>query len=558
MRSASASAAERSTAVLLVARRAEASRLTSQTLSDGTGQGLASAYRMTMGVNCGTLAYVEAQDVVGGRYRLERPLGHGGMSVVWRAHDQVLGRAVAVKVLAGRYVQDQVFRNAIQREAKAVARLSHPHVASVHDYGESVDSDGESVPFVVMELLAGRSLAERIAASSMTPRMALRVSAQVAAALAAAHANGVVHRDVKPGNIMLTAAGAKVFDFGISALVGTSNTADQKGRIFGTLNYMAPERLVDGSVVAASDVYALGLLLCRLLTNQLPPWAGDPVAFLAKPSGAAIEPLPEIDGVPADVNELYLRCVARDPAQRPSAREAAVVLADAAGMRAPLGQSSTDIEDDSTNLTHDVGKFPTTVGTVRGSGRRWRRAAIGTSVLLAGAALAAGLAARLADIASAVGSAAAGGSGPGAMAETPGTHPTPGVPTIDPSANPSGGANLSGSSRPVAATIVAGAPGVTESADLPSAPSSTVESPTQAPLVPTTYNSAGGSIVVTCTNGKAELLSWTPAAGYTVKRHVKGPAARVAVSFKSDTATVGMIVTCQNNQPQLVIKDSDV
>jgi hypothetical protein len=150
-----------------------------------------------------------------------------------------------------------------------------------------------------------------------------------------------------------------------------------------------------------------------------------------------------------------------------------------------------------------------------------------------------------------------GGSGPSAVADTPDTYPTPGGPTADPSANPSGGANISGASRPVVATTIAGAPGVTESVDPPPAPSSTVESPTSAPQVATTFDSAGGSIVVTCANGKAELLSWTPADGYTVKRRVQGPAARVAVAFKSDTATVGMIVTCPNNQPRLVIKDSD-
>jgi serine/threonine protein kinase len=302
-------------------------------------------------------------------------------------------------------------------------------------------------------------------------------------------------------------------------------------------------------------VYALGLLLCRLLTNQLPGWAGDPIAFLAQPSVPAIEPLPEIDGVPADVNELYLRCVARDPAQRPSAREAAVVLAAAAGIRAPLGQSSTYLEDDSTSLTHDIEKISTTVGTSRRRRHR-QRALIGTSVVLVGAALAAVLAARSNGIAPAAGSAAVGGSGPGAVAETPDTYPTPGAPTTDPSENPSGGANISGASRPVVAATVAGAPGVTESADPPPAPSSTVESPTPV-QVATTFDSAGGSIVVTCANGKAELLSWTPADGYTVKRRVKGPAARVAVAFKSDTATVGMIVTCPNNQPRLVIKDSD-
>jgi serine/threonine-protein kinase len=470
------------------------------------------------------------------------------MSVVWRAQDQVLGRAVAVKVLAGRYADEQVFRTAIQREAKAAARLSHPHVANVYDYGESLDADGEPVPFVVMELLAGRSLADRIAESSMLPRVALRVCAQVAGALAAAHANDLVHRDVKPGNIMLTAAGAKVFDFGISAVAGAPDQADESGRIFGTLAYMAPERLVSGAVLAASDVYALGLLLCRLLTDRLPAWAGDPVAFLALPVPPQIEPLPEIEGVPEEVSELYQRCVARDPAQRPTAREAALVLAAAAGIRAPLGESSADLEDDSTNLTHDREKAATTVATVRDRGRHWKRAAIGLGVLVVGAGVVAGLAGAFRGTQPTQGESPAVDS-----VAVPVTSATPGATTTSPTATPTGTPRSTGTRLTSTGPSASAVPPAT------GGPSSTPEPTTPPPPAGVTLASDVGSIVVTCDGTVAQLLSVTPNDGFVEKRRVSGPAAKVRAVFKQKPGPrmLAMIVTCVNDTPHLETKDND-
>ena len=194
------------------------------------------------------------------------------MSEVWRADDEVLGRPVAVKVLAGQLAADPQLRATIQREARAAARLTHPHVTQVYDYGEATLPSGAVVPYLVMELVEGLNLADRLRAGPLPWPEAVRVAGQIAAALAAAHRIGVVHRDVKPGNVMLTDTGAKVLDFGIAALAGPHHPlAGQTGELLmGTPAYFAPERLDAGPPNPASDVYALGALLYRTLTGQAP------------------------------------------------------------------------------------------------------------------------------------------------------------------------------------------------------------------------------------------------------------------------------------------------
>lgn len=272
---------------------------------------------------------VNDQRVLGGRYRLEQQIGAGGMSVVWRAHDELLGRPVAVKVLSGGYRAAASPSDAILAEAQAAARLRHPNVTNVYDYGESTGEDGSRVPYVVMELLCGLSLADRLMSGPLPPNMALRVCAEVAAALAAAHENNVVHRDVKPGNIMLTSTGAKVFDFGIAAPAGQPDATDPAGRIMGTPAYVAPERLLGGTVVPETDVYSLGLLLFRLLTGEQ---GRPPDDAFADPA-----PLPPVAGVPPEVAAVYEACVDTDPRRRPTAGEAAAFLAAAAGVPLPVG-----------------------------------------------------------------------------------------------------------------------------------------------------------------------------------------------------------------------------
>ena len=262
------------------------------------------------------------------RYVLHERIGLGGMSEVWRADDEVLGRPVAVKALAAPLATDPHLRATIQREARAAARLTHPHVTHVYDYGEATLPGGAVVPYLVMELVDGRNLADRLAEGPLPWAEAVRVGGQVAAALAAAHRIGVVHHDIKPGNVMLTETGAKVLDFGIAALAGPHHPlAGQTGEVLmGTPAYFAPERLTAGPPDPASDVYALGALLYRTLTGRAPlPVQTWEDALEVHRRRTPVPPL-RIPGLPADIADLVLACLATDPARRPRAAQLATRL----------------------------------------------------------------------------------------------------------------------------------------------------------------------------------------------------------------------------------------
>jgi eukaryotic-like serine/threonine-protein kinase len=272
------------------------------------------------------------------------------MSVVWRAYDDVLQRPVAVKVLAGELACDPGLREAIRREAQAAARLSHPHIAGVYDYGEST-VDGEPSPFVVMELVTGEPLSALLSGGARLPwRQAAGICAQVAAALSEAHAHGVVHRDIKPGNVMIGRSGAKVVDFGISAIVGECDL-DEDGQLLGTPAYVAPERLDGGRAVTASDVYAVGVLLFRALTGRL-PWRVDTAQELLAahrdPGAAALSGLDDLTDVPAEVRQACRECLSRDPEQRPRSDDLARALGQASGVTVtfpnPVGSRVAGIE----------------------------------------------------------------------------------------------------------------------------------------------------------------------------------------------------------------------
>ncbi|WCN84147.1 serine/threonine-protein kinase [Micromonospora sp. LH3U1] len=251
------------------------------------------------------------------RYVLHERIGLGGMSEVWRADDDVLGRPVAIKVLAGQLAADPQLRATIQREARAAARLTHPHVTQVYDYAEANLAGGVVVPYLVMELVDGHNLADRLRTGPLPWPEAVRVAGQIAAALAAAHRIGVVHRDVKPGNVMLTDTGAKVLDFGIAALGGLDGQSGEP--LMGTPAYFAPERLAAGPPDPASDVYALGVLLYRTLTGRAPlPVQSWEDALEVHRRGTPVPPL-RVPGLPADIAELTVACMATNPADRPSA-----------------------------------------------------------------------------------------------------------------------------------------------------------------------------------------------------------------------------------------------
>jgi len=262
---------------------------------------------------------------LGYRYRLVDRLGQGGMASVWRALDQVLGRLVAVKVLASGLMADHDFLERFRVEARSAAQLSHPHITGVFDYGEWDLPDGQRVAFIVMELLDGESLAARLRRGPLPWPQAVAACAQIAEALAAAHRRGVVHRDVKPGNVVLTGAGAKVLDFGIAALTG-EEALTPSGGVLGTAAYVAPELLAGELVTPAADVYGLGVVLFEALTGE-PPAGGDGVA--------ARRPLEMLPGLPREITALGQRCLALRPAERPSSAEVAKRLRAALGSGAP-------------------------------------------------------------------------------------------------------------------------------------------------------------------------------------------------------------------------------
>ncbi|GAB1694167.1 serine/threonine-protein kinase [Krasilnikovia sp. M28-CT-15] len=265
---------------------------------------------------------MEAEQTLGGRYTLVDELGRGGTSVVWRARDQILGRDVAVKMLDRQHTTDPRSRARIRTEARAAAILPHPNIAQIHDYGESIQH-GQCVPYVVMELVDGVTLQDRVTTGLPTPREVFRICGQVAAALAAAHAAGLVHRDIKPANVMVTRTGAKVVDFGIAA---TAGPGEPEAELIGTPAYLAPERLTGPTVEPASDVYALGVLLHRLLAGESPWTVESTTELLSAHVHRPPNPLPPLAGVPNFVVDLINRCLRKDPAERPSAADVAVLL----------------------------------------------------------------------------------------------------------------------------------------------------------------------------------------------------------------------------------------
>ncbi|WP_433790432.1 serine/threonine-protein kinase [Actinoplanes sp. CA-252034] len=254
------------------------------------------------------------------RYRLVTLLETGGMAQVWRATDELLDRPVAVKLPAG----DTRAAHMAWREARLAARLSHPGIAAVHDYREAVRPDGSVAPFVVMELLSGETVAARLCdADGPVPwGEAVSIGAAVAEALAAAHAAGVVHRDIKPGNVMLCPGGVKLLDFGISAAAGEPDD-DDTGVSFGTPAYAAPERLDGKPAEPATDLYGLGVLLFEMVTGD-PPYDVNTWEELAAAQAHGPTPLPET--LPARLRELILRCLDDNPSRRPTAAQARRVL----------------------------------------------------------------------------------------------------------------------------------------------------------------------------------------------------------------------------------------
>jgi serine/threonine protein kinase len=273
---------------------------------------------------------------LGGRYRMGAPLAAGGMGEVWVARDPLLDRPVAVKVLGGALAGDGRAAERLRREARAAARLDHPNIARVLDLGEH---DGR--PYLVMELLEGESLAGRNdRAGPMAPGEAARVVAAVADALQAAHRAGVVHRDVEPGNVFLTAEGeVKVLDFGVASAAGEADLTT--GDLLGTAAYLAPERALGRPATPAADIYSLGVVLYELLAGRRPFEGGSDIELAMAHVNAHPEPLGLV--APSAPPFLVAACeqaMAKDPAARPRSAAAFARLlrspADAAPAARPV------------------------------------------------------------------------------------------------------------------------------------------------------------------------------------------------------------------------------
>lgn len=344
--------------------------------------------------------------LLGGRYQVGELLGYGGMAEVHRGRDLRLGRDVAIKMLRTDLARDRTFQERFRREAQNSASLNHPAIVAVYDTGEEIAPTGETLPFIVMEFVNGRTFKEVLAAEGrLMPRRALEITAEVCAALEFSHRHGIIHRDIKPGNVMMTLNGqVKVMDFGIArALAGGATTMTQTSAVIGTAQYLSPEQARGEAVDARSDVYAAGCVLFELLCGH-PPFVGDSPVSVAyqhvrEDPRAPSEINPDVN---PDVDAIVLKALAKNPLNRyQSAQEMrADVLRAAAGrpvMATPVLRDAETVAMGANAVTRPinaVGARPTAARV--GDPRRrkasaWVIAALSALGVLAVVALVAGL-----------------------------------------------------------------------------------------------------------------------------------------------------------------------
>ncbi|MFN2388255.1 MAG: Stk1 family PASTA domain-containing Ser/Thr kinase [Actinomycetota bacterium] len=327
----------------------------------------------------------------GGRYEVLEKVGSGGMAEVYRGRDELLGREVAIKILSERFSQDRSFVERFRREAQSAANLNHPNIVSLYDFG----SEDDQAYFIVMEFIDGRSLAEILTEERrLLPERAAEIASDVATALGRAHATGIVHRDIKPGNIMLTSTGqTKVTDFGIARAVGGAEqqAMTQTGMVIGTAAYLSPEQAQGGAIDARSDVYSLGIVLYEMLTGA-PPFTGDSPLSVAykhvrETAPAASQANPD---VPQALDAIVMKALAKNPDNRYATSEemhedlqrylagqrvlATPLLSDASTM------AQTRVKSSSTQVLQreDLDDAPP-----RGRGAVWALSALGILLLFA-------------------------------------------------------------------------------------------------------------------------------------------------------------------------------
>ncbi|MFB6391496.1 Stk1 family PASTA domain-containing Ser/Thr kinase [Polymorphospora sp. 2-325] len=341
--------------------------------------------------------------MLGGRYQVGELLGYGGMAEVHHGRDLRLGRDVAIKMLRTDLARDATFQMRFRREAQNAASLNHPAIVAVYDTGEEIAATGETIPFIVMEFVNGRTLKEVLAAEGrLMPRRALELTADMCAALEFSHRHGIIHRDIKPGNVMLTQNGAvKVMDFGIArALASGATTMTQTSAVIGTAQYLSPEQARGEAVDARSDVYAAGCVLFELLCSH-PPFVGD------SPVSVAYQHVREDPRAPSEINPevtpaidaIVLKALSKNPLNRyQSAGEMRADLLRAANGR-PVMATPVMREDETMAMAPSAttrqaggGPAPARVGDPRRrKASAWVLAALSALGVLAVIALIAGL-----------------------------------------------------------------------------------------------------------------------------------------------------------------------
>ena len=266
-----------------------------------------------------------------GRYRIDSLIAAGGMGEVWRATDEVLGRVVSVKFLHPQFASDESFLERMLREARAASAINHPGVVAVYDFGRIDPEDGVPTSYIVMEHVDGPSLSQMLTEGPLGVDKSLMILEETAGALYAAHRAGVVHRDVKPGNIIMAPSGhVKLTDFGIARSQDTSTITDS-GSITGTATYLSPEQASGEKATEASDLYSLGVVIYSCLTGGPPFTREGPVAIALAHLQDPPPPLPE--EIPVGVSDLVMSLLEKKPNDRPVDAEA--VSAQAALLRGP-------------------------------------------------------------------------------------------------------------------------------------------------------------------------------------------------------------------------------
>jgi serine/threonine-protein kinase len=380
-----------------------------------------------------------------------------------------------------------------------------------------------------MELVPGGTLAKRLKEGPVTARFAIRVGAEIAAGLAAAHETGLVHQDVKPANVMLPPTGAKVVDFGFAAAIAPSGSGTPAAEVFGTPAYLAPERLTDDAVEPASDVYALGVVLYGMLSGES-PWTVESTTQMLN-AHLYIDPIPlgPQPGVPDEVVDLCNRCLAKDPADRPSARSVAAVLT--RHLAAPEPEPE-----------------PEPVSASRSARRR-----LAAAVLLVLAGLAGWLAFRGNQQGPEAGDPAVAGPRNSASALPP-SHTAGPAPTrthdgrTEPSLTAAPGLTTPGRTAPA----VIGTVTPTAAPPTPSTTETTTPEPKER-----TFSSLAGTVTATCPSaGTARIVSWQATKPYRVESADPGPAAEPAVTFKRGKALTTITVTCTASTPSATVAES--